>query len=76
LNDNRHSDIVLLEYEEISERDFGRWSMAYLPESSLTAPTNLKFSESSQFNPYKMSGESAHKMMLEFKDKLDCVSKS
>ena len=76
LNDKRHSNIVLLEYNEISEREFSQWSMAYLPESSLTSPINLKFSESSQFNPYKMSGESAHKMMLEFKDKLDCVSKS
>jgi hypothetical protein len=47
--------------------------MAYLPEKKLTTSINLKFSESSQFNPYKMSGESTHKMMLELRDKLDCV---
>lgn len=70
LNDNRHTNIVLLEYKEISEREFSDWSMAYMPESSLTAPINLKFSESSQFNPYKMSGASAHKMMIELKDTL------
>jgi hypothetical protein len=74
LNDNRHSDIVLLEYEEISEREFSSWSMAYLPETKLTTSINLKFSESSEFDPYKMSAESTHKMMLALRDELNSVS--
>jgi hypothetical protein len=74
LNDKRHSNIILLEYNEISEREFTNWSMAYLPESSLTAPINLKYSGSSLFSPYQMSGQSAHKMMLEFRDSLNCVT--
>jgi hypothetical protein len=74
LNDKRHSHIVLLDYNEISERDFSNWSMAYLPETKLTTSINLKFSESSKFDPYKMSGRSTHKMMLELRDELDCVN--
>ncbi|MFD2166332.1 BLUF domain-containing protein [Thalassotalea euphylliae] len=74
LNDKRHNDIVLLEYSEITEREFSQWSMAYVPESSLTAPLNLKFSGSSIFDPYQMRGESAHKMMLELKEVLTNVT--
>jgi hypothetical protein len=70
LNDKRHSDIVLLEYKEISEREFSDWSMSYVPDSSLTAPINLKYSADNVFDPYKMSGESAHKMMIELRDAL------
>jgi hypothetical protein len=70
LNDTRHSNIVLLNYEEISQRVFSDWSMAYVPESSLSAPINLKYSKSNIFNPYEMSGESIYKMMLELKSVL------
>jgi hypothetical protein len=74
LNDKRHSNIILLNYQEISERDFGNWSMSYIPDTSLTTSINLKFSENSIFDPYQMSGESAHKMMLELRDVLHSAS--
>lgn len=74
LNDSRHSNIVLLDYKYISEREFGDWSMSYVPDSSLTASINLKYSEDGIFNPYNMSGESTHKMMLELRDTLHKVT--
>lgn len=70
LNDSRHSNIVLLQYKDISEREFSDWSMSYVPDTSLTASINLKYSQSSVFNPYNMSGDSTHKMMLELRDTL------
>ncbi|MDU0112701.1 BLUF domain-containing protein [Psychrosphaera aquimarina] len=74
LNDTRHSNIILLNYEEISQRVFSNWSMAYVPESSLSAPINLKYSNSTIFNPSEMSSESIYKMMLELKDVLTSVN--
>lgn len=68
LNDPRHSNILMLNYQEIDVREFSEWSMGYIPESSLTTPTNIKFSGSSEFNPYAISGASAYKMMLALKD--------
>jgi len=65
LNDPKHTNIVMLDYREIVRREFGDWSMGYMPESSLTAPVNLKFSGTPEFDPYHMSGESAHQLMLE-----------
>jgi len=66
--DPRHTDVILLNYEEITIREFSEWSMGYLPESSFSTPINLKFSRSSEFNPYEMLGESAYKLMLALRD--------
>ncbi|WP_341663300.1 BLUF domain-containing protein [Vibrio sp.] len=63
LNDNRHSDVVLLDYSEVCEREFADWSMGYIPEMAITKPITLKYSESSDFEPYKMPGSSAHKLL-------------
>jgi hypothetical protein len=55
------------DYKQINSREFSEWSMGYMPESSLTTPINLKFSGTPEFEPYEMSGESAHSMMLALK---------
>jgi hypothetical protein len=68
LNDKRHHNIIMIDYKEINSREFSDWSMGYMPESSLTHPLNLKFSGTPEFEPYEMSGESAHGMMLNLKD--------
>ncbi|WCP66018.1 BLUF domain-containing protein [Vibrio tubiashii] len=73
LNDKRHSDIIMLDYREISAREFSSWSMGYIPSTSLTAPINLRYSGDSEFNPYEMSGESAYRLMLELKETLPSV---
>jgi hypothetical protein len=67
LNDSRHHNIIMLDYKQINSREFSEWSMGYMPESSLTTPINLKFSGTPEFEPYEMSGESAHSMMLALK---------
>lgn len=64
LNDSRHTNIIMLDYKEIIERQFDKWSMGYIPESSLTAPINMKYSGTPEFDPYMMSGESAHALLL------------
>ena len=68
LNDPRHTDIIMLDYQELIEREFDNWTMGYVPESSLTAPVNLKYSGSPEFDPYDMSGASAHNLLLSLKD--------
>ena len=68
LNDPRHRNVIMLDYKEIIEREFDKWSMGYVPESSLTVPVNLRYSGNSVFGPYEMSGESAHRMLLSLKD--------
>lgn len=64
LNDPRHDNVVILDYQEVVERQFAHWSMGYIPETSITGPINLKFSGSSDFDPYAMSGESVNRLIL------------
>lgn len=68
LNDPRHHNIIMLDYKEIIEREFSEWTMGYMPESSLTQPINTRYSGTPQFNPYEMSGESAHQLMIALRD--------
>ena len=55
--DPRHKDVVLLHYEEISERRFGGWTMGQVNLSKLNASTLLKYSEKPELNPYAVSGK-------------------
>lgn len=68
LNDPRHQNVVMLDYKEIYQRDFDDWNMGYIPKTGLTRNMNMRFSPSPDFNPYEMSGESAHRMMLSLRD--------
>ena len=54
--DPRHKDVVLLHYEEISERRFGGWTMGQVNLSKLNASTLLKYSEKPELDPYAVSG--------------------
>jgi hypothetical protein len=67
LNDKRHHNVIMLNYTQIPEREFEKWSMGYVPQSRVTQSLNLKFSGSVDFNPFKMSGESAHLLMVALK---------
>lgn len=67
LNDDRHHNVVILEYTQIDVREFSDWCLGCIPTSKFTDPLLLKFSKSTRFNPYEMSGSSAHKLLLAFK---------
>ncbi|WP_309679616.1 BLUF domain-containing protein [Polaromonas sp.] len=54
--DARHKDVVLLDYEEISERRFGGWTMGQVNLSKLNHSILLKYSERAELDPYSVSG--------------------
>jgi len=63
--DPRHMDVTMLQYSDIAERDFGAWDMAYaaLSPSQLRMLKNFGVPDSG-FDPMKMSGASAHALLL------------
>lgn len=63
----------MLDNKEIMTREFDKWQMGYIPESSLTKPINLKYSGNPEFDPYEMSGESAHQLMLALRDSVPTI---
>jgi hypothetical protein len=56
LRDTRHKDVVLLDYEEITERRFGGWTMGKVNLSKLNTSIVLKYSETPELDPYSVSG--------------------
>ncbi|WP_047043659.1 BLUF domain-containing protein [Vibrio mexicanus] len=73
LKDARHHTAVILDYSEISERTFSDWSMGYVPTSRTYNEYCLRYSNSREFNPYQMSGESAFKLLNELKQVLPSI---
>lgn len=55
--DPRHENVVLLHYEEISERRFGGWTMGQVNLLKLNHSILLKYSEKPELNPYSVSGK-------------------
>lgn len=55
--DPRHKDVVLLDYEEISERRFGGWTMGQVNLLKLNQSILLKYSEKAELDPYSASGK-------------------
>lgn len=56
VSDKRHTDVVLLNYEEIAERRFGGWTMGQVNLSKLNTSVVLKYSELPELDPYAVSG--------------------
>jgi hypothetical protein len=54
--DPRHKDVVLLHYEEISERRFGGWTMGQVNMSKVNTTILLKYAERPELDPYAVSG--------------------
>lgn len=55
--DKRHNDVVLLHYEEISERRFGGWTMGQVNMSKINSSILLKYAEKPELDPYSVSGK-------------------
>jgi hypothetical protein len=56
VRDDRHKDVVMLHYEEVSERRFAGWTMGQVNLAKVNPSTLLKYSETPVLDPYAMSG--------------------
>lgn len=73
VKDKRHHNPLIIDYRMITTRLFSKWSMGYVPESSVTKPTLLKYSVSQNFEPRLLSGESCLRMLTELSQKVVTV---
>jgi hypothetical protein len=56
VRDDRHQQVRILIYEEISERQFGNWTMAQVNISKLNPATLLKYFKRAELDPFSSSG--------------------
>lgn len=67
LQDPRHTEVILLSYQEVDQREFDQWHMAYVPEAGIKGDVCQRYSSQKAFNPFQMSGMSCLKMLLELR---------
>ena len=65
VKDPRHKDVVVLAYEEISERRFGGWTMGQVRLDKLNPSIVLKYSETAELDPYSVSGDVSFALLEE-----------
>jgi len=57
VRDDRHQQVRLLIYEEITERQFGNWTMAQVNISKLNPAMLLKYFKQAELDPFDCSGK-------------------
>lgn len=57
LQDKRHTDVILLDYEEISERRYAGWTMGQVNLHKINPSILLKYSSLPVLEPHRMSGK-------------------
>lgn len=70
LNDPRHSDVVLLHYQETTTRDFDGWSMGYVAETPETRRVVSRYSGGNGLDPFSMSGDGALGLLRELRGEI------
>lgn len=63
--DPRHHDVVVLDYEEITERRFSGWTMGQVNLNKINASILLKYSALPELDPYAVSGKVSQALLEE-----------
>lgn len=65
VRDNRHREVRILTYDEISERRFGGWTMGQVNIAKVNPSLLLKYSEKPYLNPFSCSGLASMSLLEE-----------
>jgi len=68
MKDDRHKDVTLLQYEEISQRRFGGWTMGQVDLGKAHTSILLRYSEKAELDPYTVSGTVSLALLEELMD--------
>ena len=59
VRDDRHNQVRILSFEEISERRFGSWTMGYVNVAKVNPALLLKYAKMPVLNPFNCSGSAS-----------------
>lgn len=63
--DPRHRDVILLRYEQITERRFAGWSMGQVNLARVNPSLLLKYCEKAELDPYHACGNASMALLEE-----------
>ena len=65
VRDDRHANVRILTYEEISERRFGSWTMGHVDAATVNPALLLKYAKLPVLNPFNCSGQASMSLLEE-----------
>ena len=65
VRDDRHQNVRMLSYEEISERHFGNWTMGQVSIAKLNPALLLKYFKRIELDPFDCSGHATMSLLRE-----------
>lgn len=65
VRDERHSQVRLLAYEEITERRFGNWTMGQVDAKAVNPSLLLKYSKTASLDPFAISGQATMALLMD-----------
>jgi hypothetical protein len=68
VRDERHTQLRLLVYTEISERRFGAWTMGQVNVDRLNPSSLLKYFKRAELDPFECSGQASMSLLIELAD--------
>ncbi|MGH1361362.1 MAG: BLUF domain-containing protein [Burkholderiaceae bacterium] len=74
--DPRHRDVMLLEYQEITERKFANWTMGHVNLDKISPAVLLRHSELPTLDPYRLSGATCSALLQELLSSAHVISRS
>lgn len=73
-DDQRHKELTILDYEEISVRRYANWSMGWAGAKQHHRELYLKYSCSEHFDPFNMSAAQIRGMLLELETSISPIT--
>ena len=68
VRDDRHTQVRLLVYEEITERRFGAWTMGQVSIERINPSMLLKYFKRAEIDPFDASGQATLSLLAELVD--------
>jgi Sensors of blue-light using FAD len=65
VRDQRHREVMLLQYVEVSERRFAGWTMGQVQLKKINPSLLLKYSESAHLDPFAVPGRASAALLDE-----------
>lgn len=65
VRDNRHSNVRILSFLEITERRFGAWTMGHVDVATVNPSLLLKYAKHATLNPFNCSGQASMALIEE-----------
>ena len=72
-DDQRHKELTILDYEEISMRRYATWSMGWASAKQSNRELFLKYSCSDRFDPFSMNAEQIRGLLLELEASVSAI---